>query len=129
MESPIVQPVPSSARNNKLATAGLVTGILALLSYCLSIVISFFQSLWLPIILMGSGALLSLASLITGIIGLVQVNKSQGEQKGKGFAITGIVLGGLGVLAICILPIVVLTLLGPVIGNVFSEVNSNLNVP
>ncbi len=48
---------------------------------------------WIPII----GLLTSIVTLIFGIIGLKHIN-SDASKEGKGFAITGIVLGSLGIL-------------------------------
>lgn len=49
------------------------------------------------------GFLVAPLGLIFGIISLNQINKSGGMQKGKGLAITGIVLGGLWVAFILLL--------------------------
>ena len=51
------------------------------------------------------GILFSLAAIICGIVALVTLSKKNETHKGKGLAISGIVLGGIGIL---ILPIVVL---------------------
>ncbi len=48
------------------------------------------------------GLLFSLAAIICGIIALVILNKKKESHKGQGLAISGIVLGGLGIL---ILPV------------------------
>jgi FtsH-binding integral membrane protein len=72
----------------------------------------------------GLGVLAALVGLVLGIIGLEQISKNPG-QKGKGMAIMGIVVGAL---VACVAPVViaVLLMLGPVIGNVFSSINSSL---
>jgi hypothetical protein len=72
----------------------------------------------------GLGVLVALVGFVLGIIGLVQISKNPG-QKGKGMAITGIVVGAL---VACVAPVVIamLLMLGPVIGNVFSSINSSL---
>ncbi|MBU0469754.1 MAG: DUF4190 domain-containing protein [Candidatus Omnitrophica bacterium] len=51
------------------------------------------------------GFLLSVAAIVLGIVALVKINKNQEMYQGKGLAISGIVLGGLGIL---ILPIIAL---------------------
>ncbi len=42
--------------------------------------------------------LISLVGLIISIIALIQINGSNGTQKGKGLAIAGIIIGGLSML-------------------------------
>jgi prepilin-type processing-associated H-X9-DG protein len=78
--APNATPTP---RTSGLAIASLVLGILGIT--CL-----------LPII----GAILA---LILGIVALNQINKSGGSVKGQGKAITGIVLGGVGLTLIPVL--------------------------
>ena len=52
----------------------------------------------LPLVLcFGAGGLLGLIGLILGI---VSINKSPGQFSGKGFAITGIVTGGVSLLGV-----------------------------
>jgi hypothetical protein len=38
---------------------------------------------------------ISIVALVLGIIALRQIGRSQGQQKGKGFAIAGIVIGAI----------------------------------
>jgi hypothetical protein len=52
--------------------------------------------------------ILSILAIIFGIVGIGQINKSGGTIKGKGFAVAGIIIGGLAV----ILMIIVLALVG-----------------
>jgi hypothetical protein len=76
----------------------------------------------------GLGVIACLVGLVLGIVALVQINHNPG-QKGKGWAITGIVIGGI---TICVGPVVVISILmilGPIIGNVFTKINSSLMVP
>ena len=47
----------------------------------------------------------SLIAVILGTISIIKINKNSDTVKGKGFAITGIILGGLGL----ILPLWILT--------------------
>jgi hypothetical protein len=100
-------------KTNTLSIVSLATGIIGLpLYFCY-----------------GAGLILSVAALITGIIGRKQIRESGGSQEGDGMAIAGLILGGipmvLFVLAICI--ILILTLFGPVIGNVFSDIITGLD--
>ena len=55
----------------------------------------------LPLVLcFGAGGLLGLIGLILGIVSLISINKSPGQFSGKGFAITGIVTGGVSLLGV-----------------------------
>ena len=92
-----------SKGNNGLSIASLVLGILGILTS-----------------LFGIGWLFGIAALVTGIIGLVQINNKGGG--GKGMAIAGLVCGVLSFL----IPIFVLVVLGPAIGNIFNSINSTL---
>ncbi len=109
-------PQPAGQKSNVLSIISLVTGILGLVSMCLSII---------PILgwfCIAAGSLLSIAALVTGFIGMNKI-KQTGE-KGRGMAITGIVLGALGVLGICV--VVILNIAAPSILNQFLN-NVNLN--
>src|SRR5512137_360561 len=66
-----------------------------------------------------------IAGIVLGIIGLVQIRRHP-EQKGKGWAITGI---GLGVLRICIVTVTSLLLVTPIIGTVSTRISTTLSVP
>jgi len=88
----------ATARNG-LATASLVLGILA----------------FTP----GFGFLFGIAAIITGIIALNQVKKQ--ATKGQGFAITGIVLG-----CVPFVMILILTLMGPMVRDIFNTINASL---
>jgi hypothetical protein len=76
----------------------------------------------------GGGVLFGIAALITGTIARRQIKESGGTQSGDGLALAGIILGAVvGVFlgtAVCV--IAVLLLLGPVVGNVFSNIVDNL---
>lgn len=95
--SNITPPVIPSTKTNALSIVSLVTGILGILSSCLSFFLLF------PLICAG---LFSPAALITGIIGLNQIKK-HGEQ-GRGMAIAGTIMGGLNTFSSCILFILML---------------------
>lgn len=100
METP--QPVPAVlTKNNIYAVLSPINGGLAFLSNCLSLVLVIVPGL--PFLCATVSGLLSLGALVTGIVGLVQI-KRNGE-KGKGLAITGIVLGVLGLIASCLIPL------------------------
>ena len=102
-------------KTNTLSVVSLVTGIIGIPLY----------------ICYGAGILFGIIAVITGYIGRKQIQESGGTQGGSGIATAGLILGGiplvLGVCAICV--IVVLTLLGPTIGNVFSGIISGLTTP
>jgi len=68
--------VEAAGMSNGMCVASMVLGIIGLLSFCI--------------------VLPSLCALIFGIIGVNQVNKSGGQRGGKGMAISGIVMGILG---------------------------------
>lgn len=48
----------------------------------------------------------AIPAVILGIVGLVKIKNSAGALKGKGLAITGLILGGLGVIALPIIGII-----------------------
>jgi hypothetical protein len=70
----------------------------------------------------------SIVAVITGHNAMNEIKKSNGMIKGQGMATAGMVMGyiGIGFFVLGVIVIVVLTLLGPAIGNVFSSVNSSL---
>jgi hypothetical protein len=132
METPLPplneQPV---VKNNSLAIAAGWCGIGSVAVSLLSILIVAIAKAPALTICCGVAWLAALVGLVLGIVALVQMKNNPG-QKGKGMAITGIVIGGLALLMACIAPFLivpVLALLGPVIGNTFSKINSNLIVP
>lgn len=105
-------PAPAT---NGLAITSLVTGISG-------IIVTLFGGAIL-IFLACFGPPLGLVSIITGFIALNQIKK-QGT-RGKWAAIIGILLGAILLLLILLSPLI-LTLLGPYIGDVFSSINSSL---
>jgi hypothetical protein len=120
METPIapISPIPTpAAKTNVLSIVSLVAGILGFLSTCVGIIP------FLGWVCSGIGGLFGIAALVLGFLGMNQVKKT--AERGKGMAIAGIVLGGLAVLGICVTIILNLAM-GPVIGNVFSQINSTL---
>ncbi len=79
------------ARTSGKAIASMVLGIL---SFCLSI-------------------FTGIPAIILGILGLNDINRSYGRVKGKGFAVTGIVTGSVGI--IFIVPAILIALLLPAV--------------
>lgn len=70
-------------------------------------IVSFIVSISGLILGMGLSSLgtIPLLSILLGIISIIKINKSNDNLRGKGFAIAGIILGGLGL----ILPLWILT--------------------
>jgi Domain of unknown function (DUF4190) len=101
METPTPIP-PALIRNNIYALLAPVSGAIALLGNCLtfgSIVVP-----GLPFLCATISGIFSLIALALGIVALLQLRKS--DQKGRGLAITGVVLGVLGVITACVLPFI-----------------------
>jgi hypothetical protein len=101
---------PSAApTRNILALLSLIIGIVSLpLAFCFYI-----------------GVITGIAAAILGVIGIYQIGQSGGAQTGRGLAIGGIVTGAVSViLPVCL--ILILALLGPAIGNVFSNTILNM---
>ena len=96
-------PIRQSPPNSGLAIASLVTGILA----------------WVLIPILGA-----MIAIITGHLAKREIRESNGMLSGDGMATAGLILGYINLLLIacpcCV--IVVLALLGPAVGNVFSEI-------
>ena len=80
-----------------------VPSLLAMIFGILGIIFTF---------LIGVGILFSIAALVLGIVGLSRVKREAGYRKGKGFAIAGIVLGGLVLLLLLLVLVIVLLLVG-----------------
>ncbi len=100
METP--RPIPPAlVRNNIYAVLSPISGGLAFLGNCLNLVLAIIPGL--PFLCTTVNGLFSLGALATGIVGLVQIKQS--GQKGRGLSITGLVLGALGLMAACIIPL------------------------
>jgi hypothetical protein len=69
-------------RNNGLAVAALVLGILGVVFACCD----------------GIGAIFGILSLIFGIISMKQLKKSSGVEKGQGMALAGIIMGSISII-------------------------------
>ena len=96
--------------NNRSAVAAGICGIASIVAQVLSLGLAGGDQP-LASLCSGIGGLAWMAGIVLGIIGLVQIRRRPG-QKGKGWALTGI---GLGLLRICIVTILLLTL--PSAGN------------
>lgn len=99
---------PSSTKTNTLSVISLILGILGVpLSFCY-----------------GIGIFSGIAALITGIVARNQIKESAGKETGDGMALAGIILGSIfGILALLsIVVIVILALMGPAIGSIFSNI-------
>jgi hypothetical protein len=124
-------PVPAAGgpKNNTMAVTSLSLGVASFVLLCLSVVFALVPVIgFASIFCLGLGILLGIGALLTGIIAFSQI-KSRGEQ-GNGMALAGAVMGGLQILmVVCILPVVliaVLTIMGPLVGQVFSTINASL---
>jgi hypothetical protein len=125
--SPPSLPEQSGQKNNGLAIAAGSLGIGGLAITLIGFILSIASLTTVLPFCYGIGILMGIVGLILGIVALVQIKNNPG-QKGKGMAITGIILGALGVLSICLIPAILL-IFGPVVGNVFSEINGTLVAP
>jgi hypothetical protein len=95
-------------RTNGLAVTSLVLGIISIpLGFCY-----------------GFGVLLGIPAFILGLVARRQIEQSGGTQSGQGLAIAGMITGGLtaGLIVLSVVVIVILALLGPAVGNVFSNI-------
>jgi hypothetical protein len=121
-----VTPLPEQMqpKQNGLAIAagwlGIGSILMFLIGFGLGLVVAYVQ-----VLCQGIAVVACLIALVLGILALVQIGKHPG-QKGTGMAITGIVIGGLTLCAAPVLVITNLMILGPSIGNVFSQINSSL---
>lgn len=75
-------------KESGLAVASMILGIVGILTFCMLI-----------------GMVFGVIALILGIISLIKINKQKEELSGKGFAITGIITGGMVTLLIPIVGI------------------------
>jgi hypothetical protein len=92
-----------STKTNIYAILSLIEGGLAFLSNCISVLAIAIPPT--PIVCATASGMLSLGALVTGMVGLVQVKRVGNMQKGKGLAIAGIVLGVLGLIGACLIPL------------------------
>lgn len=90
--------MPGSIPNSGMAVAAMVCGIIGILGVCM----------W------GAGAVIGLVALGLGIAGVVQINRQPQQLRGKGMAISGIVLGSLSMVAG---PLIVIFVFLPLLNN------------
>lgn len=105
---------------NSMAVTSLILGIVSIpLLLCL-------PGIFPPLGCLG--VLAGIVALIIGSTARNQIKQSGGVQGGGGMALAGMIIGGLtGVFfGIVVLVISILLLLGPVVGNVFSNIVENL---
>lgn len=93
------QPYTPAVKTNTLALISMITGILGVVLSC--------PALFVPFLLLCNGPL-SIAALITGLIGLNQIKKSGDQEKGRGMALSGTITGLVIVLAACVYTVLVL---------------------
>lgn len=100
----------SPAKNNGLAIASLIIGIVSIV----------------PILSLGNifGFMEGVVAVILGSIAASQIKKT--NQPGKGMSIAGIITGVIGIIA-PIIVIIVLRILGPQIGEIFNRINQSLS--
>ena len=125
---PPAPPAPSPTKTNVLAIISLVAGILGLLAICASGLTAIIPVIGLVVAI--CNGILAIGALVMGFIGMNQ-NKTTG-QKGRVMAIIGLVLGIVALLAACLIgiaPSILVGILGPSIGNVFSGINNSLMMP
>jgi hypothetical protein len=131
MENPMETPIstlpptePPDRVNNGLAVAAGAFGIGSIVAQLLGLVLTSVDPT-IQSLCSGIGGIAWLAGIVLGIVGLVQIKRHPG-QKGKGWAITGIVLG---VLRICIVVVSVLLLAGPTIGTIATKISATMTAP
>ena len=129
METPVLPPPlieQPERKNNSAAVAAGACGIGSIVLQLLSLGLASVDPS-IASICSGVGGFAWIAGIVLGIIGLVQIRRHP-DQKGKAWAITGIALG---ILRICIVVIMLLLLvpIGPVIGQVSTQISSTLIAP
>ena len=129
METPVPPTPPieqADRKNNGAAVAAGAFGIGSIVIQLLSLGLATVDPS-ITSICSAAGGIAWLAGIVLGIVGLVQIRRHP-DQKGKAWAITGIVLG---ILRICIGVITILLLVpvGPVIGQVSTQISSTLIAP
>jgi hypothetical protein len=107
-----------SPKTNIYAILSMVNGGLAFLGNCISVVAGIIPTL--PFLCGAIAGAFSLGALVTGFVGLIRIKREGSIQKGKRLAIAGIVLGVLGLIGACLIPMLgtaLWGLLGLQIGN------------
>ncbi len=117
------QPPAAPAQTSPAALISLILGILGWVS--LPVGWFLFPLICIPV-------LLGIAAVVSGHVALPQIARSGGAITGRGLAVTGLVLGYALLFVAVVLPICgamllfVLALLGPAIGDVFSNIVLNI---
>jgi len=123
------------AENNQMALASIISAAIAWVVGALGTCALLFV---FPFVLPCTGLVFfigSLVAVITGHAGRRQIRQSGSLQGGDSLALTGLVLGWIGLamnlLLVCFLVLGVLGLVayGPAIGNVFSDIVRELGTP
>jgi hypothetical protein len=96
---PPATPLGPTTKTNGLSIISLITGILGVIFLCLNFLVPF---------LVACGGPLSLAAVITGLIGLNQIKKTGNQEKGKGLAIAGVIQGAVGIIVDLIYTVLIL---------------------
>ncbi len=132
MEAPVPAPAAPGQKTNGLALAAGILGICGIAASLLGFLLNAILPGFASVCGCGLGLLAAVVGLILGFVSQAQIKNHPGE-KGKGMAVTGIVIGIVGLVTACLLPVLVLVggtaviaLLGPTIGNVFSEISTQL---
>lgn len=114
--------------NNQMATISIVSAAVAwILGGLGSCALTF---LFPPVALCTGGVFLigSIVAVVTGHMGRKQIKESGGNEGGDSLALYGLILGWIGIvinfliLCLAIMAVFGLTLMGPEIGNVFSDI-------
>jgi len=106
---------PAAPKTSGLAIASLILGIVGLLGLACY----------------GAGVIPAVAALITGVIARRRIRENPTAYQGAGLALAGTILGGIPVAlsALACVIIVMLTLLGGEVSQVFSQISSGLSSP
>lgn len=125
----------SYAENNQMALASIISAAVAWVVGALGSCALLFA---FPLVLPCTGIVFfigSLVAVITGHAGRRQIRQSGGLQGGDGLALTGLVLGWIGLamnlLLVCLLVLGIFGLVayGPAVGDVFSGIVRELGTP
>ena len=108
-------PHKKKGKTNGLAITSLVLGVLS----------------FPTVICYGTGVIFGIIAFITGLIARSQIKETGDTQGGKGMALAGMITGGIisALAGIAVLVIIILALLGPSIGNVFSNIIQEIGTP
>ena len=108
-------PPPPAGKTNALALISLIVGIVGLIGICIAI--------FVPVAGPICTGILAIAAIVTGFLGMSQANKN--AEKGRGMAISGLVIGVVTILAACLIGIGH-AVLGPQIANLINQMSSGM---